>query len=180
MEVLRFPHPALKAVCSPPEDDVGALVEGLLGLMESFPRCVGIAAPQVGEPVRVCVVDCSMNPKIQDHHGRLVLVDPVIESLSPESEVGREGCLSIPDLTANVRRASSVTVSARDVPAFEASGAFGWSVQSTTHTRASTPIWGAAMPTQRPKERMVSIRSSTRAETSPVAGAARRLRRGSG
>ena len=121
MEVLRFPHPALKAVCSPAPPDVASLVDGLLGLMESFPRCVGIAAPQVGELVRVCVVDCAMNPKISDHHGRLVLVDPEI-SLSAETEVGREGCLSIPDLTANVRRASRVTVSARDVAPFEASG----------------------------------------------------------
>ena len=121
MEVLRFPHPALKEVCAPAPDDVSALVDGLLGLMESFPRCVGIAAPQVGALVRVCVVDCAMNPKIADHHGRLVLVDPEI-SLSAETEVGREGCLSIPDLTANVRRASSITVRARDVEPFEARG----------------------------------------------------------
>ena len=122
MEVLRFPHPALKARCEPAGDDVGSLVEGLLALMESFPRCVGIAAPQVGELVRVCVVDCSLNPKVPEHHGRLVLVDPVISTFSEETEVGREGCLSIPDLTANVRRALRVRVSARDVPAFEANG----------------------------------------------------------
>ena len=121
MEVLRFPHPALKQVCAPAPDDVSALVDGLLGLMESFPRCVGIAAPQVGSLVRVCVVDCAMNPKVSDHHGRLVLVDPVI-TLSPETEVAREGCLSIPDLTADVRRALRVTVRARDLPAFEARG----------------------------------------------------------
>ena len=122
MEVLRFPHPALKEVCEPAPADVSALVDGLLDLMASFPRCVGIAAPQVGSLVRVCVVDCSMNPKITDHHGRLVLVDPVIETFSSETEIAREGCLSIPDLTANVRRASRVTVRARDVPPFEARG----------------------------------------------------------
>jgi peptide deformylase len=63
-----------------------------------------------------------MNPKITDHHGRLVLVDPVISAFSSESEIAREGCLSIPDLTANVRRALRVTVSARDVASFEATG----------------------------------------------------------
>ena len=123
MEVLRFPHPALKQTCAPAgATDVSPLADGLLALMESFPRCVGIAAPQVGELVRVCVVDCSMNPKITDHHGRLVLVDPVIEEFSAETEVAREGCLSIPDLTANVRRALRVTVRARDVEPFEAAG----------------------------------------------------------
>ena len=122
MEVLRFPHPALKERCAPAGDDVGALADGLLETMESFPRCVGIAAPQVGALVRVCVVDCSLNPKLADHHGRLVLVDPVIDSFSDETEVAREGCLSIPDLTANVRRALRVTVRARDVQPFEAAG----------------------------------------------------------
>lgn len=105
-------------MCAPAPLDASGLAEGLLGRMESFPRCVGIAAPQGGSLVRVCVVDCAMNPKIAGHHGRLVLVDPVI-SLSPETTVGREGCLSIPDLTANARRASSVTVRARDVEPFE-------------------------------------------------------------
>jgi len=122
VEVLRFPHPALKERCAPAPEDVDALVGGLLELMSSFPRCVGIAAPQVGSLVRVCVVDCAMNPKITDHHGRLVLVDPVIEAFSEETEVAREGCLSIPDLTANVRRALRVTVRARDVEPFEARG----------------------------------------------------------
>ena len=122
MEVLRFPHPALKERCAPAPEDVAELVDGLLALMESFPRCVGIAAPQVGELVRVCVVDCSMNPKVSDHHGRLVLVDPVVESFSEETEVAREGCLSIPDLTANVRRSLRVVVRARDVEPIEASG----------------------------------------------------------
>ncbi len=122
MEVLRFPHPALKAVCSAPEEDVGPLVEGLLDLMESFPRCVGIAAPQVGSLVRVCVVDCSLNPKISDHHGRLVLVEPVITEFSETTEIGREGCLSIPDLTANVRRAVQITVRARDLEPVECVG----------------------------------------------------------
>ena len=121
-EVLRFPHPALKQVCAPAPQDVSPLVRELLDTMASFPRCVGIAAPQLGELVRVCVVDCSLNPKVAEHHGRLVLVDPVIESRSPETEVAREGCLSIPDLTANVRRALRVTVRARDVEPFEATG----------------------------------------------------------
>lgn len=121
-EVLRFPHPALKRTCAPAPADPAGLVDELLAIMESFPRCVGIAAPQIGEVVRVCVVDCSLNPKVADHHGRLVLVDPLIESFSEETEVAREGCLSIPDLTANVRRSLRVTVRARGVEPFEAAG----------------------------------------------------------
>lgn len=123
MEVVRFPDPRLKERCAPVGgDDVSALVGGLLETMAGFGRCVGIAAPQVGELVRVCVVDCSVNPKVTDHHGRLVLVDPEIVTASEETEVAREGCLSIPDLTANVRRAVRVTVRGRDLEPVECRG----------------------------------------------------------
>ncbi len=122
-EVLHFPHPALKEECAAVGDgDVAALVDDLLETMAGFGRCVGIAAPQVGALVRVCVVDCSVNPKVAEHHGRLVLVDPEIVAMSDETEVAREGCLSIPDLTANVRRAVRVSVRARDVEPVECVG----------------------------------------------------------
>jgi peptide deformylase len=85
----------------------------LVDTMRAHPRCVGVAAPQIGEGVRVCVVDCSEHPKAVDPHGLLVLVNPVVAAAEGE-EVAREGCLSIPDLTANVRRAVSVVVEAVD------------------------------------------------------------------
>ena len=85
------------------------VVDDLVETMRSFPRCVGIAAPQIGVPARVCIVDCTGHPKVPDAAGLLVLVDPVLR-LGDETEIGREGCLSIPDLTADVRRALSVEV----------------------------------------------------------------------
>jgi peptide deformylase len=115
-EVLRYPHPALKHVAR----ELDPLVEpsearrvaaDLVDTMRSFPRCVGIAAPQLGEPVRVIVVDVSEHPRGQGGHGLLVLVNPMVVAASA-SEVAREGCLSIPALTANVRRAVEVTVEA--------------------------------------------------------------------
>ena len=87
------------------------MIEDLLDTMRSFGHCVGIAAPQIGEPVRVAVVDVSGHPKATTSHGELVLVNPVIVE-SSGGEVGREGCLSIPELTANVRRATHITVEA--------------------------------------------------------------------
>ena len=64
--------------------------------MRSFGHCVGIAAPQIGEPRASRVVDCTGHPKAPDAHGLLVLVDPVIVARPRASEVGREGCLSDP------------------------------------------------------------------------------------
>jgi peptide deformylase len=107
-EVLLHPHPLLTRKAAPAVD-ADAVVADLLDTMRSFGHCVGIAAPQIGESVRVAVVDCTGHKKAPDAHGLLVLVNPVIVA-ADGSEVGREGCLSIPALTANVRRATSVVV----------------------------------------------------------------------
>lgn len=77
----------------------------------SFPRTVGIAAPQVGELWRVAWIDCTGHPKAPDALGSTWLVNPVL--LEQEGAVvGREGCLSLPDITANVRRAERIVVEA--------------------------------------------------------------------
>ncbi len=112
-DVLLHPHPLLTRRAAPATNS-GAVVADLLDTMRSFGHCVGIAAPQIGELVRVAVVDCSGHPKAPGAHGELVLVNPVIVAASG-SEVGREGCLSIPELTGNVRRATAITVEADEL-----------------------------------------------------------------
>ncbi len=111
-DVLLHPHPLLTRVAAPVAPaDAAPVVEDLLDTMRAFGHCVGVAAPQIGELVRVAVVDCTGHRKAPDSQGLLVLVNPVIVA-AEGSEVGREGCLSIPELTANVRRATRVTVEA--------------------------------------------------------------------
>jgi peptide deformylase len=114
-EVLRYPHPALKATARELEPDQGEqaarVAADLVDTMRSYPRCVGIAAPQIDEPVRMVAVDVSEHPKGEGGSGLLVLVNPRVVAASG-AEVAREGCLSIPALTANVRRAVTVTVEA--------------------------------------------------------------------
>ena len=109
-EVLLYPDPRLKQVCAPAQpaeaERVGA---DLLETMRDFGHCVGIAAPQIGELVRIAVVDVSEHPKAASSNGELVLVNPRVVA-EAGAEVAREGCLSIPDLTANVRRATSIKV----------------------------------------------------------------------
>jgi peptide deformylase len=77
--------------------------------MESFGHCVGIAAPQIGAMARVAVVDVTGHPKAETSNGRLVIANPRIVEREG-AEVGREGCLSLPDITANVRRATRIVV----------------------------------------------------------------------
>jgi peptide deformylase len=114
-KVLRYPHPALKQVADEVNDAevIARVAADLVDTMRSFPRCSGIAAPQLGELVRMIAVDVSEHPKATKHHGQLVLVNPRVVSASG-AEVAREGCLSIPDLTANVRRATEIVVEALD------------------------------------------------------------------
>jgi peptide deformylase len=116
-EVLVHPDPRLKQVArrlEPGERDLAErLAADLVDTMRAGPRCVGVAAPQVGELVRMVAVDCSGHPKAGDHHGLLVLVNPAVVQ-AEGSEIGREGCLSIPEITANVRRATAVVVEATD------------------------------------------------------------------
>jgi peptide deformylase len=83
----------------------------LLDTMRAQPRCVGIAAPQIGELVRVVAVDCTGHPRVPEPSGLLLLVNPRIVEREGE-EVAREGCLSIPELTANVRRSVTIAVEA--------------------------------------------------------------------
>lgn len=115
--VLRVPHPDLKRVArelDPADsDEIDRIAADLLDTMGAHPGCVGLAAPQLGELSRMVVVDVSEHPKATSSNGLLVLVNPRIVA-SEGSEVAREGCLSIPDLTANVRRPLRVTVHAED------------------------------------------------------------------
>ena len=110
-DVLRYPHPALKQVAralAPDEDaEIARVTADLLDTMDSFGHCVGLAATQLGEMVRIVVVDVTGHKKATSANGRLVLVNPRVVSAAG-AEVGREGCLSIPELTANVRRATSI------------------------------------------------------------------------
>jgi peptide deformylase len=109
-EVLRYPHPALKEVCAPAQgDQLDRVAADLVDTMRSFERCVGIAAPQIGELARIAVVDVRGHPKATTDNGLLVLANPRVLDAAG-SEVAREGCLSLPDLTANVRRATRIVV----------------------------------------------------------------------
>src|SRR5215208_4209082 len=109
-EVLLYPDARLKQVAAPVQaKELEQVSADLLDTMRSRERCVGLAAPQLGELVRVVVVDVRGHPKAETDNGLLVLANPrVVETEG--SDVAREGCLSIPDLTANVRRATSIVV----------------------------------------------------------------------
>jgi len=114
-EVLQFPDPRLKRVSEPVDeitDTLRELARDMCDVMYDEPG-IGLAAPQVGEPVRLVVVDTVWTEEDQDR-SPLVLVNP--EILEREGTVTwTEGCLSVPDFTADVERAARVRLRATDL-----------------------------------------------------------------
>ena len=107
--VLVIPNPALKQPAAPADGPDPELARDLVDTMRVSPGCVGLAAPQIGVGVRAFCLDVSGHPKGRPNHGLVVLFDA--ELLHAEgAEVRREGCMSVPDFTANVRRALQVVV----------------------------------------------------------------------
>lgn len=108
--VCRLPAAVLKekakAVGAVPDDELAA---DLVDTMNASPACVGLAAPQIGVSRRAFALDVSEHKKTTTCHGLVVLFDPVIVESSGRV-VGREGCMSVPDLTADVARATSIVV----------------------------------------------------------------------
>ena len=110
--VVRAPAPVLTAP-GEPVDPTGAkviqLAADLVATMRVSPGCVGLAAAQVGVAARVFCVDVGDHPKSGAHHGTFVLCNArVLEATRKEK--AREGCMSVPDLTGDVKRASRVVV----------------------------------------------------------------------
>ncbi|HLX87081.1 MAG TPA: peptide deformylase [Acidimicrobiales bacterium] len=110
--VLVLPHPVLVTPAAPVGSVDGAarrLAQDLLDTMRASPACVGLAAPQIGEPRRALAVDVTGHGKARSCHGPFVLFDPeIVSSAAPET--AREGCMSVPDLTGDVHRASRLVV----------------------------------------------------------------------
>ncbi|HEY4340213.1 MAG TPA: peptide deformylase [Steroidobacteraceae bacterium] len=107
--VLKMGHPLLRQVAAPVEVFDVAQMQPLLADMEDTMRALsgaGIAAPQIGESVRVVIFEMRENPRYP-HVAPIpftVLINPVLEPLDQEMEDGWEGCLSVPGLRGVVPR----------------------------------------------------------------------------
>lgn len=112
LSVVQAPHPVLNRPGSevdPTDPSVGELVADLFATMRAAPGCVGLAAPQVGVSAQVFVVDVTGHPKATTVHGEFALCNARIVAAS-RWRPGREGCLSVPDLTGDVKRAGRLVV----------------------------------------------------------------------
>ena len=113
--VLQFPDPRLKRVSRPIgaiSDEIRALARDMIEVMYDEPG-IGLAAPQVDEAIRLVVLDTHWTEEGAEKNP-LVLVNP--EIVEREGTLTwTEGCLSVPDYTAEVERAARVRVRYRDL-----------------------------------------------------------------
>ncbi|MFL9503716.1 peptide deformylase [Rhodopseudomonas palustris] len=106
--ILIHPDPRLKKVCEPVRDitpEVKALAADMLEPMYVAPG-IGLAAPQVGAMIRLLVMDCIKDGPAEP----MVLINPELVWASEDVSIFEEGCLSLPEQYAEVKRPSIVTV----------------------------------------------------------------------
>ncbi len=112
LQVLRAPSQVLSvpgAMVDAADPAVVQLCADLVATMRVSPGCVGLAAPQVGVAAQAFCVDVSAHPKARTSHGLIVLVNAETVEAS-RNEKGREGCMSVPHLTGDVKRATKITM----------------------------------------------------------------------
>lgn len=106
-KILRFPHPLLRKKCKSVKrvtPEIRKLIDDMIETMHEAPG-IGLAAPQIGELVRVIVADIGEGP--------IALVNPKIITMKGR-QTFTEGCLCLPGVEAPVTRAAQVTVKGMD------------------------------------------------------------------
>jgi peptide deformylase len=114
LEIVKYPHPALRYESRPIEqidDALRSTVRAMFELMYEA-RGIGLAANQVALPFRFFILNLTADPEQKDQEQ--VFINPEIVKRHSSVE-GEEGCLSLPGLYANVRRAKRIRVRAYDL-----------------------------------------------------------------
>jgi peptide deformylase len=149
LEVVKYGNPVLRAKgleIKKGDDKLKQLAADMLDTMHAH-HGVGLAAQQVGVPLQITVIDVAGiedrpsamfidgEPVKLEEHMPLVLLNPKLK-LSAEKETANEGCLSFPDMTAEVTRASGVRCTANRMDGseftFEATGLLARALQHET------------------------------------------------
>ncbi|MCI5851054.1 MAG: peptide deformylase [Sutterellaceae bacterium] len=112
LPIVIYPNPVLAEKCAPVtvfDEKLETLAKDMAETMYAAPG-VGLAAPQVGQPIRLVVIDVT-----EEKNDLITLVNPVITEKSEEIAECEEGCLSLPGVWDRVKRPAVVTVRAQDL-----------------------------------------------------------------
>lgn len=114
-EVITMPNEVLRRKAQPVDDfgpELQTLIDDMIETMRAAPG-VGLAAPQVNVSLRLIVVEFGDEEDEEAPKKLFVVANPEINRSSPETVMGQEGCLSIPELVGDVERSISVTVTGK-------------------------------------------------------------------
>ena len=118
LEIVKYPNQVLSTHCTPVHEingDIKSLANDMIETM-LYNKGVGLAANQVGKPVRMLVMlDLTEEP--------IVMINPVILTKTGKSDL-QEGCLSVPGVSEFIDRADAVTVKYRELDGTDASVSF--------------------------------------------------------
>lgn len=118
LPIVKIPDPILRVVSKPVErvdDQLRSFLDSMLETMYDAPG-IGLAAIQVGEPIRVFTIDCAERASEEGEEDQepkrepIFLINPEILSYSDDRNTYEEGCLSIPDYYAEVERPAQCTI----------------------------------------------------------------------
>jgi peptide deformylase len=117
LEVLQFPDPRLKRVSTALndvdiDDELRALADEMIQVMYDEPG-IGLAAPQVGRPIRLLVMDTEWSEDGKDKNPAVIVNPEIVEREG--AITWEEGCLSVPEFTAEVERSEHVVVRYRNL-----------------------------------------------------------------
>jgi len=114
-EIVQFPDPRLKRVSEPVgevTDEIRELARDMCDVMYDEPG-IGLAAPQVGESLRLFVIDTEWTEEGTDRNPQVMINPEIIHKEG--TIVWEEACLSVPDYSAEVERAAQITLRALDL-----------------------------------------------------------------
>ncbi len=130
-EIVSYPFPVLKQTAKPVTKFDAALKDLVKDMAETMYAApgVGLAAPQIDVPLQLCVIDVSAKDEPDE---LIVLANPKIVTGEGE-ESDEEGCLSVREYSAKVKRYTKIQVEAQDIDgnplAFEAEGFYARVIQ---------------------------------------------------
>jgi peptide deformylase len=110
MPVIKMDNPVLHQKAKRVkkiDDSIQKLIDNMIETMYDI-EGIGLAAPQVGVPLQVVVI------QLPDEEDAITLINPEVVKISEETEMMTEGCLSLPGYNGEVKRSTSITVKARD------------------------------------------------------------------
>lgn len=112
-QIIKYPDPLLKTISAAVSVDQPELISKTVGKLQKALHKnpgVGIAAVQLGIPQAIFIMNSSYNKKLgAGSSGEIVFINPKIVE-HQGSQIFREGCLSVPDYTADIVRSREVTV----------------------------------------------------------------------